>query len=145
KLRWWQKHVWSDEEDWKCAATAWRMYHALLEPGLQPVPYDILDFEICITHWSNTANASSRGYDYVHIPLAALVASVPFAMLARRSGIRYLYWPLNGLQRILVGTTLYFGVAQRYQHYSYLHDLCNKKRMAQLLLRRPQSPPGPTP
>ncbi|KAJ3012446.1 hypothetical protein NUW54_g1864 [Trametes sanguinea] len=90
------------------------------------------DFETCSTHLANACSTTPEtdSFDYSAYPMYALLASVPFAMLARRTRIPALFLPLNGLQRLLVGATIYFGPVQRYEHYSQLRNLQQSDRIA---------------
>ncbi|KAI0770885.1 hypothetical protein BD413DRAFT_69089 [Trametes elegans] len=79
--------------------------------------------------------------EYAPYPLAALALSVPFAMLARSSRVALFFRPLNGLQRLLFGATLYLATMQRYHHFSYLHSLRDRKGAADALLVEPREKP----
>ncbi|EIW53575.1 uncharacterized protein TRAVEDRAFT_52696 [Trametes versicolor FP-101664 SS1] len=155
KLAWWHNHIWSDETTWVWAAALWFTYFYDEEnPEIRN------DHNIYITHLANVRGAhlsrtlspvsmaSLLGFrQYVHIPLLALAASAPLAIFARRTGRLLLYLPINALQRLLFGATLYCGTMQRHQHAGQLTALKEKHAMAAAvkaaLVRLKQTQPMP--
>ncbi|KAI0643915.1 hypothetical protein C8Q79DRAFT_914528, partial [Trametes meyenii] len=73
--------------------------------------------------------------DYTRFPLGLLALSVPLGMLARRTDRPVLFWPFNGLQRLLFGATLYAGTMQRFQHHAYPCSVRNKRVVAQRIMK----------
>ncbi|KAI8969681.1 hypothetical protein BD414DRAFT_256425 [Trametes punicea] len=139
RLEWWKDHCRSDERTWLISAFAWlALCHFKVK--------DKQDFEVCVTHLANTvcSHPDKDFLDYVDRPMIAFAVSVPLAILARRSGIPWLFRSLNGLQRVLVGAMIYFGPAQKYQHYAYLKKIRDPAAMVNIIEEsRLKSNPAP--
>ncbi|KAI9062291.1 hypothetical protein FKP32DRAFT_1574401, partial [Trametes sanguinea] len=130
KLKWWH-HNWRSDENTRLYATfVWLM---ILQGHTKEISRQ--DFETCASHLANAFSTTPEAdslvrVDYLWYPLYALLASVPLAMLARHTRIPALFLPLNGLQRLLIGATIYCGPVQRYEHYSQLRNLQQSERIA---------------
>ena len=59
--------------------------------------------------------------------------SVPFAMLARWSGRRALYLPMNGMQRLLLGAWMYTEMSAKWRELWYLHRIQDKHAAARMI------------
>ncbi|KAI0641249.1 hypothetical protein C8Q79DRAFT_331454 [Trametes meyenii] len=119
KLMWWHNHFWSDEATWMQTAFLWKAVFGL--SGFSPE-----DLDICITHIANTRlrNSTTSSFsNYGMFPFNALVSSIPLAIAVRSTRLPLLFRPMNGIQRALVGATIYFTTMQNYQHYAYLKTL----------------------
>lgn len=134
KFAWWHNHIWSDEATWLWAAALWFTY---FDDGDSVIRND---HNIYITHLANvraahlsrtlsSANMESLFGFRVRLFLA-LAASAPLGIFARRTGRPLLYLPINALQRLLFGATLYCGTMQRHQHAAQLTALKEKHAMA---------------
>ncbi|KAI1787673.1 hypothetical protein LXA43DRAFT_975187 [Ganoderma leucocontextum] len=108
KLAWWDYHIWSDQKTFN------RWMHLLLacldkEQSIAALPRE--DLEICATHLANRSSQRASPSCRVRQISSALEwsmgFSVPLAMLARWSGRRAMYLPMNGLQRLLLGAWMY--------------------------------------
>ncbi|EIW65360.1 uncharacterized protein TRAVEDRAFT_33897 [Trametes versicolor FP-101664 SS1] len=126
RIAWWHNHIWSREETWYRASVIWLdMY------GEQDISLN--DYDRCVTHLANTFEIEDDdfGYqDYVLWTWIPFLVSMPFAMAARWTQRRGLFRPINGMQRLLMWSTLYPATMQTYQHYSNLRGLEAKRAIA---------------
>ena len=58
---------------------------------------------------------------------------MPISMLARWSGRRLLYLPMNGVQRLIVGGMVSIDALQIYRHWSSLQKIENKGLFVRLV------------
>ncbi|KAI0816903.1 hypothetical protein BC628DRAFT_1405177 [Trametes gibbosa] len=131
-LSWWHNHIWHTKETWYKGAILWQWKFAT--PDANPI--DIIPY---FTHLANTLESEDDDFAYADYGLKAMipfVVSIPFAMAARWTQLRAVFRPMNGLQRLLLWATIYPDTMQRYQHYSYLRGLRNKKVMADHLRKK---------
>lgn len=84
-----------------------------------------LALDLTVTIISDACNQ-----DYVLWTWIPFLVSMPFAMAARWTQRRGLFRPINGLQRLLMWSTLYPATMQTYQHYSNLRGLKAKRAIA---------------
>ncbi|KAJ3003669.1 hypothetical protein NUW54_g5185 [Trametes sanguinea] len=80
KLKWWHHNWRSDEHTRLCATYVWLLF---LQGHAEKISWK--DCETCSTHLANACSTTPEtdSLDYLWYPLHALLASVPFAMLAR--------------------------------------------------------------
>ncbi|OSD05573.1 hypothetical protein PYCCODRAFT_1432107 [Trametes coccinea BRFM310] len=130
KLNWWH-HNWRSDENTRLYTTC--LWLVILEGHGKEIPWK--DLKTCATHLANECSTTPEmdSLDYLWTPLYALLASVPLAMLARRTRIPAFFLPLNGIQRLLIGATIYSGPIQRYEHYSQLRNLQQSERIAKIV------------
>ena len=60
--------------------------------------------------------------------------SIPLAMLARWSGRRALYLPMNGLQRLLLGAWMYVELPMTFRELFYLQRIQEKDVAARVMV-----------
>ena len=60
--------------------------------------------------------------------------SIPLAMLARWSGRRALYLPMNGLQRLLLGAWMYVELPMTFRELFYLQRIQEKDVEARVMV-----------
>ncbi|KAI0672462.1 hypothetical protein C8Q78DRAFT_1027308 [Trametes maxima] len=141
KIHWWHNHMWSDTTTWMTSAAIFIAFYNI--KGLAKE-----DVDVCVTHIANTrcSNLSEEFVpmyeehwldlrDYTRFPLGLLALSVPLGMFARRTGRPMLFRPINGLQRLLFGATLYAGTMQKFQHHAYPCSIRDKHSLAQRIRR----------
>ncbi|CDO69818.1 hypothetical protein BN946_scf184803.g16 [Trametes cinnabarina] len=127
KALWWHRNWRSYADVRVCAYVLWTKIGA---DTIREAPPDrrmgiIHDLHVCSSHLANTwsTDPEKDGLNYLKYPVLALIATIPFALLARRAHVPSLYQPLNGLQRLLVGAVIYMGPFQGYEHHSCLKRL----------------------
>ncbi|KAM5542314.1 hypothetical protein V8D89_004187 [Ganoderma adspersum] len=127
KLAWWDRHVWASQEMFD----KWMLIlvNSLDErQSIAALPRE--DLEICATHLANrssgraTAGAAAWGMGF----------SIPLAMLARWSGRRALYLPMNGLQRLLLGAWMYVELPITFRELFYLDRIQEKDVAARVMV-----------
>ena len=65
--------------------------------------------------------------------IAGLLFASPCAQVARESGNRLLYLPLNGVQRLLIYSTLYLSYVLESKGVDYIKKIRDKEKFAHLL------------
>ncbi|KAI0735984.1 hypothetical protein C8Q76DRAFT_295194 [Earliella scabrosa] len=126
KLKWWSLRLWYDPAEWDGWATLLYSRNRDVDPTWQPqYPSDL---NACISQLA--VQNSKRTEDYTMATLIALLASVPLSMLARRSGRRMLYLPMNGLQRMLLGGCFAIEAVWMAQFQNSFTDIKDKHGMA---------------
>ncbi|KAI9062292.1 hypothetical protein FKP32DRAFT_1724935 [Trametes sanguinea] len=143
KLKWWHHH-WRSNPDTRFFGYAqWASICKDISPA---VPWD--DIDTCGTHFANAwcttrelhrrtlAYSPAFDQDYIGHPIAGLLSTAPFAILARYTQLRSLYLPINVLQRLLVGAIVYFGPVVWYEQQSILKNVEKRTRIAEAIPKR---------
>ncbi|RDX45027.1 hypothetical protein OH76DRAFT_1408471 [Lentinus brumalis] len=124
KIAWWHNHLWSDDRTWN----EWSSLIGLRIP-FSEWPKKAQDWDTLVTHIANSCD----DYDYGSGMLTLLALAVPFGMLARWTRRPLLFRPVNGLQRLLWGSYLYFDFGRENQHWRYLQQIQDKEQCAKAL------------
>ncbi|EJF58524.1 hypothetical protein DICSQDRAFT_139303 [Dichomitus squalens LYAD-421 SS1] len=135
KLNWWHHHARHDRRTWDAWAGAVVATDVKLNQrasGEVPDPLAISDLDICATHLADYS--SLEQYTQMDNRLSiAFGMSIPFAMLARRTGLRMLYLPMNGLQRVLLAAILYQSFVVLHSRFENIKKIKDKGRYAAIV------------
>ncbi|PIL30002.1 hypothetical protein GSI_07913 [Ganoderma sinense ZZ0214-1] len=129
KLVWWDRNVWSDQKSFDL----WMfLIMGRLNDGKGYINLPREDMKICVTHFANcTSPQKDQILSAMHWSMGF---SVPLAMLARWSGRRALYLPMNGLQRLLLGVWMYAELSWISREMWYLHRIRDKDAAARVIV-----------
>ncbi|EJF58513.1 hypothetical protein DICSQDRAFT_156708 [Dichomitus squalens LYAD-421 SS1] len=129
KFAWWDYRMWSNQDTFN----KWALLLLLRldeKQSISALPRE--DLEICATH---LANYSSRRAERLSMALEwGMGLSIPLAMLARWSGRRALYLPMNGWQRLLLGAWMYVELPAGFREFGYLRRIREKDVAARLMI-----------
>ncbi|PIL30011.1 hypothetical protein GSI_07922 [Ganoderma sinense ZZ0214-1] len=132
KLAWWDRHLWSSQASFD----RWALFllNSLDEKqSIVALPHQ--DLEICATHLANRSSGRASPLEQISSAVGwSMGFSISLAMLARWSGRRALYLPMNGLQRLLLGAWMYVEVPVTFRELWYLRRIREKDVAAQMMV-----------